>query len=154
MAEEIRQREECKCCLYVITPKMTGVFSIAEVVDDSRKRPAKTIFCVLPEDESAVFDEHQLKSLKQTQKMVGKNGAKVCESLDEVAAYLNSTSDGGPHREPLGMYGETPSVMVGRFRLSKNADNIWIDDTEGGDGGEFSVDLLEMALREFYDKNF
>jgi len=25
--EEIRQREECDFCLYVITPKMTGVYS-------------------------------------------------------------------------------------------------------------------------------
>ena len=29
--EELRQREICDYCLYVITPKMTGVYSIAEV---------------------------------------------------------------------------------------------------------------------------
>ena len=39
MEEEIKQRAECDFCLYVITPKMTGVYSIAEVVDDSNKRP-------------------------------------------------------------------------------------------------------------------
>ena len=33
--EEIRQRELCDYCLYTITPKMTDVYSIAEVVDDS-----------------------------------------------------------------------------------------------------------------------
>ena len=47
MAEEIRQRESCDFVLYVITPKMTGVYSIAEVVDDSNKRPEKTVFCFL-----------------------------------------------------------------------------------------------------------
>lgn len=42
--EEIRQRESCDYCLYTITPKMTGVYSIAEVVDDSNKRPEKNYF--------------------------------------------------------------------------------------------------------------
>lgn len=31
MAEERKQREICDYCLYTITPKMTGVYSIAEV---------------------------------------------------------------------------------------------------------------------------
>ena len=48
--EELRQREICDYCLYVITPRMTGVYSIAEVVDDSNKRPEKTIFCILNHD--------------------------------------------------------------------------------------------------------
>ena len=49
MAEEIKQRETCEYVLYVITPEMTGVYSIAEVADDSNKRPDKTIFCFLSE---------------------------------------------------------------------------------------------------------
>ena len=48
--EELRQREICDYCLYVITPRMKGVYSIAEVVDDSNKRPEKTIFCLLDYD--------------------------------------------------------------------------------------------------------
>jgi len=43
--EEIKQRSQCDYVLYVITPKMTGVYSIAEVVEDSIKRPNKTLFC-------------------------------------------------------------------------------------------------------------
>ena len=50
MAEELRQRESCDYCLYVITGKLTGVYSIAEVVDDSCKRPGKTIFCISTHD--------------------------------------------------------------------------------------------------------
>ena len=60
MAEEIKQREVCDFCLYVITPKMTGVYSIAEVIDDSNKRPRKTVFCVLPTDGDLSFTEGQL----------------------------------------------------------------------------------------------
>jgi hypothetical protein len=44
MAEEIVQRESCDYCLYVITPKMVGVYSIAEVIDDSNKRAERELY--------------------------------------------------------------------------------------------------------------
>jgi hypothetical protein len=90
MQEEIKQREDCDFCLYVITPKMTGVYSIAEAVDDSNKRPGKTIFCYLACDDEEKFSEAQIKSLEQTAKMISENGAKFFNSLDEVLNYLNN----------------------------------------------------------------
>lgn len=96
--EELRQREICDYCLYVITPLMTGVYSIAEVVDDSNKRPHKTIFCVLNKDylplnvetdNPITFNKGQMKSLKRTGLMVERNGGKYFNSLEEVANYLN-----------------------------------------------------------------
>ena len=36
-AIELHERNICDFCLYVITPKMTGVYSIAELIDDSNK---------------------------------------------------------------------------------------------------------------------
>ena len=97
MAEEIKQREECDFCLYVITPRMQGVYSIAEVVDDSNKRVKKTLFFILeydsdPNDNQNFIDfsESELKSLNQVRKMVEDNGAKVFDSLEEIAEYLNS----------------------------------------------------------------
>ena len=92
MAEEIRQRENCDYCLYVITPKMTGVYSIAEVVDDSNKRPEKTVFCINQYDGMHSFTEHQMKSLNQVGEMVQKNGGRWLKNLNEVAAYLNENS--------------------------------------------------------------
>lgn len=101
MTEEIRQRETCDFCLYVITPRMTGVYSIAEVVDDSNKRPQKTLFCFLGEDINPVqqltsmplerlkFDEFQLRSLGQVGKMVVNNGGKHFNTLQEIANFLN-----------------------------------------------------------------
>ena len=89
MEEEIKQRHLCDHCLYVITPKMTGVFSIAEVVDDSNKFPAKTIFCFLKQDGNDSFTSHQVKSLEQVARMVQDNGAKYFSTLDAIAAYLN-----------------------------------------------------------------
>lgn len=72
--EEIKQRNICDFVLYVITPKMTGVYSIAEVIDDSNKRPNSTIFCYLKLDESKYFEINQCKSLDMVGKMVEKNG--------------------------------------------------------------------------------
>ena len=88
-AEEVRQRETCDYCLYVITPKMTGVYSIAEVVDDSNKRPDKTLLLVLDSDEDAKFTPHQLKSLRQTGKMVELNGGRVFEYMAQLVNFLN-----------------------------------------------------------------
>jgi len=48
---ERRERQECDYVLYVVTPAMIGVYSIAEVVDDSNKRPEKTIFSFFFETE-------------------------------------------------------------------------------------------------------
>lgn len=89
MAEEIKQRKTCDYCLYVITPKMTGVYSIAEAVDDSNKRPDKTIFCVLQKEGEKSFNFGQLKSLEQVGKMISNNGGQYFKSLDMVANFLN-----------------------------------------------------------------
>lgn len=87
--EEIKQRKSCDFCLYVITPKMTGVYSIAEVVDDSNKQPSKTLFCVLTTDGNTTFNESQLKSLKQVGIMVESNGGRVFNDLLSIAQYVN-----------------------------------------------------------------
>ena len=79
----------CDYALYVITPKMKGVYSIAEAVMDSCMRSEKTVFCYLKLDEDETFDEHQLKSLEATKQMIYENGANVFDSLLEVADFLN-----------------------------------------------------------------
>ena len=88
--EELKQREISDCCLYVITPKMTGVYSIAEVIDDSNKQPEKTIFCVLTQDGEELFTMGQIKSLESVAKMVERNGGKYFTDIKDVANYLNS----------------------------------------------------------------
>ena len=83
--EELRQREICDYCLYVITPRMKGVYSIAEVVDDSNKRPEKTIFCLLTADvddtgKVIMFDVGQLRSLDRVGRMVEKTVESILEN--------------------------------------------------------------------------
>jgi hypothetical protein len=92
--EELKQREECDFCLYVVTPKMKGVYSIAEVIDDSNKRPEKTIFCSIPDSEPEnrkilIFTAELRKSVEAVGKMVKANGGEYFNSLQEVADYLN-----------------------------------------------------------------
>lgn len=87
---EIKEREECDYCLYVITPKMTGTYSIAEVIDDSNKRPEKTIFAFIQEDDGRTFDTEQILSLDRVGRMVESNGGKYHKCLTSVADFLNS----------------------------------------------------------------
>lgn len=88
------EREFCDYVLYTITPKMTGVYSIAECIDDSNKQPKKTILCILKFDQDSdnnviSFDDGQMRSLMQVGEMVIRNGGKVFYSLSNVISYLN-----------------------------------------------------------------
>ncbi len=89
MEEELRQRESCDLCLYTITPKMTGVYSIAEVVDDSNKRPSSTILVLLEKDDGVAFTDGQWKSLLSVSRMVDRNGGAVFTNLKDAALYMN-----------------------------------------------------------------
>ena len=91
-AEEIRQRAECDFCLYTITPLMTGVYSIAEVVDDSNKRPPGTVFCVLAQDGGKEFTPGQLRSLAAVAAMIERNGGRAFTSLGDCARFLNEVA--------------------------------------------------------------
>ena len=87
---EIEERQNCDYILYVITPRMKGVYSIAEVIDDSNKRPEKTIFCVIEvEDDFLSFTEEQMKSLSMVGQMVVDNGGTWAKNLDDVVNFLN-----------------------------------------------------------------
>lgn len=97
MQNELEEREKCDFLLYVITPLMTGVYSIAEIIDDSNKRPEKTILFISLRDineigEVVKFSDGQIRSLEQVEKMAEKNGAKILNTLTDVANYLNHQS--------------------------------------------------------------
>jgi hypothetical protein len=87
--EEIKQRESCDFVLYCITPKMVGCYSVAEVVDDSNKRPSKTLYIQLNSDDDCSFSVSQIKSLEAVKKMISLNGALCFDALEDVAKFLN-----------------------------------------------------------------
>jgi len=88
---ELTERRYCDYLLYVLTPKMTGFYAIAEVTDDSYKRPDKTIFCYLPEDGDAAFSDEQIAEMESLGQTVVSNGAHWLKNLDEVVAFLNNS---------------------------------------------------------------
>ena len=102
-ANELREREQADIVLYVITPLMTGMYSIAEIIDDSNKRPAKTIFCYLTRDrapqtgETVHFTAGQVKSLRAVGDMVVRNGGRWIEDFHQLSALLNEMSDATTH---------------------------------------------------------
>ena len=82
---EVKEREEADYVLYVITSGMKGFYSIAEVVDDSNKRPEKTLFCIL----GKIWDKQKYHSLCAVKRLVKSNGVHVFENLNDVANFLN-----------------------------------------------------------------
>ena len=89
MLNEEHEKESSDFLLFVITPLMKGVYSIAEVVDASNKAPERTILCVLDSDGDESWGEFERKSLRAVEKLVKANGACVFDSLDEVSSFLN-----------------------------------------------------------------
>ena len=92
-SKELYERQICDFCLYTITPKMTGFYSIAEVVDDSNKRPRKTILVLLRNDGQLTFDESQWKSLNAVAKMIKRNGGQVFNDLKTASLWMGKNNN-------------------------------------------------------------
>lgn len=90
---EIKEKEACDFLLFVITPLMTGVYSIAEVVDASNKTPEKTILFIMESDDGKEWTNSQKSSLNAVENLVHSNGAFVFKSLEETASFLNQHSN-------------------------------------------------------------
>jgi len=87
-ANELRERETADFVLYTLTPKMEGVYSIAEVVDDSNKRPDKTVFVLLSNDETVKWAPKAGNSMQAVKKLLQRNGVATFDSLEAAADYL------------------------------------------------------------------
>ena len=70
---EIKERETDDKVLYTLTKDMIGVYSVAEVTDDSNKRPEKTILCILKDG----FTDGMLKSLDALGKVADGKATKI-----------------------------------------------------------------------------
>ncbi|MEM1135208.1 MAG: TIR domain-containing protein [Bacteroidota bacterium] len=87
---ELYERQHCDFCLYIITPKMTGYYALAEVIDDSYKRPDRTLYCFLEKDEDRAFSTEEIESLHTLGEQVKENGGNWLPSIDSVTEFLNS----------------------------------------------------------------
>lgn len=58
-----------------------------------------------------------------------------------------------------GMYGEMPKLSIGKFEISlmsnkQKEQNVWIQDLEADEGGEFKISSLETAIQNFFNSFF
>lgn len=58
-----------------------------------------------------------------------------------------------------GMYGEMPTIKIGKFIISdmsdeENCSTVWIYDTESDEGGQFCKIKLSEILEKFYKELF
>lgn len=83
--KEVAERENDDIILYTITSGIKGVYSIAEVIDDSNKRPNKTVLCILKEG----MNKQMYHSLRAVVNLARGNGIKVFFSLKDTAEYIN-----------------------------------------------------------------
>ncbi len=57
-------------------------------------------------------------------------------------------------RKPVGMYGDTPRVQIGKYSICRQGEkSVWIE-CDDGEGGEFQDDLFEKFIDEFYNRHF
>lgn len=92
---EDKKKEISEFNLYVFTPSMTGVFSIAELIQDSNKNPDKTLFMIIPRETlkdgtNIIFEYSILQSLEAVADMAVSNGAKLFTSLESIASFINN----------------------------------------------------------------
>lgn len=90
---EVNERENADIILYAITDGIKGVYSIAEVVDDSNKRPEKTIFLNLYANSNMNligYRKQMAHSLVAVENLLTQNNVKVFHDLKLAAEYINS----------------------------------------------------------------
>ena len=88
-AIEMDEKEnKCDIHLYVITSEMTGVFSIAEVMDSVHNKSKITVLHVIPDG----FTKGQLKSLQAVVNLVKLRGgiAYIDSDLNRTARVFNN----------------------------------------------------------------
>ena len=85
--EEERQKRICEIHLYLITPDMEGVFSIAEAVNSAMTAGKKVYFVVCDDGD---FSEAQLKSLDAVGNMISNPGGGflIGKDYDSINSWL------------------------------------------------------------------
>ncbi len=126
---ELYEREHCDFNLYVITPKLVGYYSIAEVMDDAMKKSDRTIYCFFNEDGTSEFSPAQIVSLEEIGRKSASYGAVWARSLQEIADFLNYAGEidrEGKSNEQVKLEADYFSA----FKLISQATEQWIKGKE------------------------
>ncbi len=87
--EDAAREDACKPVaginLFVITGDSLGTYSGWEICEEAHRAPEKLIFCTVGE-----LPANQVKGIAKIKKGLIAKGARVCETLEEVAELINS----------------------------------------------------------------
>ena len=86
---EVHEREISDYILYAVTNGIKGVYSIAEAVDDSNKRPERTLFLNLYQEHDRYFTRQMGHSIRAVENLLKGNGVRCFDSMEAVAEFLN-----------------------------------------------------------------
>lgn len=90
---ELIAKRDSEVGLFVITPKIEGVYSIFEVCSEAHKYQflsnKKIIFCCLDNDDGKTFNEGMQRGFDRIKRELAALGVVICDSLEEVVAFLN-----------------------------------------------------------------
>lgn len=109
--------------LYVITPDMSGIYSIAEMTESAIQHPHGTVICFSEKGADSTWTEHQQKSNAAVVELLKKYGATVCTDLGHCATHLNECG---------ALIRTTEADPAYMTALAEEAQS----DTDAGDGGE------------------
>ena len=89
IVKEEQEKKNADYTLFVITPRIQGVYSIAEVTQQSNEDPEGTILVILKEeDKGYTFTDGQIKSLEAVSALVSRNFATCLWDLHYISEYI------------------------------------------------------------------
>jgi 8-oxo-dGTP pyrophosphatase MutT (NUDIX family) len=94
---EKQAKEDCGISLYVITPHLEGVYSIAEMTEDAiTRRPERTVVCILSEYHGKSFEKAAQRSLDAVVDLLKKHSCHIVPNLQQCAGLLNHLAENPP----------------------------------------------------------
>lgn len=126
---ELYEREHCEYNLYVITPKLIGYYSIAEIMDDAMKKSDRTIYAFFNEDGDSEFSPAQIISLEELGRKVASYGSVWARSLQEIADFLNYAGEYGKDGKSNEQIKLESDYFAG-FKNVNQATELWLKGNE------------------------
>ena len=91
--EEYKQKNDlCDIHLYVITPQLKGVFSIAEIIQSCLTEGKTTVLYIMNKDmdDDSTWSKEMKSSLSEVRNLAKTDGAIICDNLTNVVDTLNN----------------------------------------------------------------
>lgn len=98
---EEQAKKDAIASLFVVTPKQSGLFAIAELTAAAIRQPEKTVVCFLDKDEDCEWDASQKASNQAIEKLVKEAGATVVNNLDDAASAISVAANGSVPEEHI-----------------------------------------------------